>query len=277
MNITHIIKSHATQDGAGVNIKRIAGFSDPLLDPFLMIDQLKSTHSRDFIAGFPAHPHRGIETFTYMLSGAFEHQDQLGNKKAITAGNVQWMSTGRGVVHSEMPIADPIDGMHGFQIWLNMPAQHKMRVPQYQDSTDHPLAQIEVHDGVHFKALAGQWFIEGQDICSTITGLSAQAAIADVSMQANTSLSLELKEYETVLVFIHSGALSQYSAGHCLVVDSQQPITLETDSENAGILILTGKKIKEPIAHMGPFVMNTQAELIQAVRDYQSGQFGEIV
>ena len=136
MKIIRTNKAHATQDGAGVNISRIAWFDGRSLDPFLMIDELNSDNKSDFMAGFPAHPHRGIETFTYIRKGGFEHQDQMGNKKAIRAGDVQWMSTGRGVIHSEMPLADAEHGMHGFQIWLNMPAKDKMRPPRYQDTTE---------------------------------------------------------------------------------------------------------------------------------------------
>ncbi|WP_125560612.1 MULTISPECIES: pirin family protein [Pseudoalteromonas] len=278
MQIIRTNKAQATQDGAGVNISRIAGFDGKSLDPFLMIDELKSDNSSDYMAGFPPHPHRGIETFTYIRKGGFEHQDQMGNKKAIRAGDVQWMSTGRGVIHSEMPLSDAEQGMHGFQIWLNMPAKDKMRAPRYQDTTEHKAPVIITDSGAELKALAGSWQLGEQTVRSPLKDLAGNGAIADVTLPPNQQITLDMSGYGKVLIYIHTGTLaeSQFSATYQLELDPAHPVELRSGQEGAGMLVLAGQPIGEKIAHMGPFVMNTQAELHQAVRDYQAGKFGSI-
>ncbi|MCG7536614.1 pirin family protein [Pseudoalteromonas sp. OOF1S-7] len=278
MQIIRINKAQATQDGAGVNISRIAGFDGKSLDPFLMIDELKSDNSSDYMAGFPPHPHRGIETFTYIRKGGFEHQDQMGNKKAIRAGDVQWMSTGRGVIHSEMPLSDAEQGMHGFQIWLNMPAKDKMRAPRYQDTTEHKAPVIITDSGAELKALAGSWQLDGQTIQSPLNDLAGHGAIADVTLPPEQQITLDMSGYGKVLIYIHSGTLAdtRLSATYQLELDPAHPVTLQSGVQGAGVLVLAGQPIGEKIAHMGPFVMNTQEELQQAVRDYHAGKFGSI-
>ncbi|WP_125717375.1 pirin family protein [Pseudoalteromonas rubra] len=278
MQIIRINKAQATQDGAGVNISRIAGFDGKSLDPFLMIDELKSDNSSDYMAGFPPHPHRGIETFTYIRKGGFEHQDQMGNKKAIRAGDVQWMSTGRGVIHSEMPLSDAEQGMHGFQIWLNMPAKDKMRAPRYQDTTEHKAPVITTDSGVELKALAGSWQLDGQTIQSPLNDLAGSGAIADVTLPPEQQITLDMSGYGKVLIYIHSGTLAdtRLSATYQLELDPAHPVTLQSGAQGVGLLVLAGQPIGEKIAHMGPFVMNTQEELQQAVRDYHAGKFGSI-
>ncbi|MFC3032661.1 pirin family protein [Pseudoalteromonas fenneropenaei] len=279
MKVLRIQKAQATRDGAGVNISRIAGFDGKSLDPYLMIDELKSDDSQDFMAGFPAHPHRGIETFTYIRKGGFEHRDQMGNVKAIRSGDVQWMSTGRGVIHSEMPLADAVDGMHGFQIWLNMPAKDKMRPPRYQDSSQTGVATITTDAQVTLRALAGDWLIDGHSVSSALQGLAGNGAIADVILPANSSATLDVSQHQKVLVYIHTGKLSEpeYGELYLLDVEPKAPLSLIAGSQGAGVLVLAGQPIGEKIAHMGPFVMNTQEELQQAVRDYHAGRFGDIV
>ncbi|MCG7564120.1 pirin family protein [Pseudoalteromonas sp. McH1-42] len=278
MQIIRTNKAQATQDGAGVNISRIAGFDGKSLDPFLMIDELKSDNSSDYMAGFPPHPHRGIETFTYIRKGGFEHQDQMGNKKAIRAGDVQWMSTGRGVIHSEMPLSDVEQGMHGFQIWLNMPAKDKMRAPRYQDTTEQKAPVIITDSGAELKALAGSWQLGEQTVRSPLKDLAGNGAIADVTLPPNQQITLDMSGYGKVLIYIHTGTLaeSQFGATYQLELDPAHPVELRSGQEGAGMLVLAGQPIGEKIAHMGPFVMNTQAELHQAVRDYQAGKFGSI-
>jgi len=279
MKIIRTNKAHATQDGAGVNISRIAGFDGRSLDPFLMIDELKSDNKNDFMAGFPAHPHRGIETFTYIRKGGFEHQDQMGNKKAIRAGDVQWMSTGRGVIHSEMPLADALHGMHGFQIWLNMPAKDKMRPPRYQDTTEQKVPVLQNDAGIELRALAGSWQLDKQSATSSIDELAGNGAIADVILPANTETTLDISAHSKALVYIHSGSIAntEYVETYQFEVDPKAPLTLKAGERGLGVLVLVGEPIREKIAHMGPFVMNTQEELHQAVRDYQMGRFGDIV
>jgi redox-sensitive bicupin YhaK (pirin superfamily) len=276
MIILDLLDSQATEDGDGVKISRIADFKGKLLDPFLMIDELKSDDEKDFVGGFPAHPHRGIETFTYMIKGGFEHQDQLGNKETITAGNVQWMSTGYGVVHSEMPITDDQEGMHGFQIWLNMPAKDKLRPARYQDSSSLPI--LVNKSGASLKLLAGQWEFAGETASSPLTDLAANGAIADLTLDSNTHTQLDLSAFEQVLVYVHTGmiAIPQVKSGQMAIVDAKHPLSIVVSEHGAGVLILTGNRINENIVHLGPFVMNTEEEIRQAINDYQSGKLGQI-
>jgi len=276
MIILNKAKSQPTQDGDGVKISRIADFTGKHFDPYLMIDELKSDDKSDFIGGFPPHPHRGIETFTYMIKGGFEHKDQLGNSALITAGNVQWMSTGYGVIHSEMPIVDENESMHGFQIWLNMPAKDKLRAARYQDSTNLP--ELNNETGASLKLLAGQWTLGSETNSSPLTDLTANAALADINLKNRGRAALDLSHYEQVLVYVHTGtfAAPQLKTGELAIVDTQHALAITAGDEGAGALILAGNKIKEKIAHMGPFVMNTEEELRQAVREYQQGKFGTI-
>lgn len=280
MNIAKVLTAYATQDGDGVNISRIPGFDGKYLDPFLMIDELKSNNESDYIGGFPPHPHRGIETFTYIIKGGFEHQDQMGNKKAIRSGDVQWMSTGRGVMHSEMPLTDEEQGLHGFQIWLNMPSNEKMRTPRYQDTTDAPAPVVTDKQGVSFTALAGNWQFGEYTLASSLQSLAAHAALANVTLPVNTHMQLAALEQQKVMIYVHTGELiaadgQTFNAGKLLILDANSDIDVSSQ-KGAGILILAGNPLKQPIAHMGPFVMTTQDEIKQAVRDYQNGEFGNI-
>ncbi|PIW62597.1 pirin family protein [Shewanella sp. CG12_big_fil_rev_8_21_14_0_65_47_15] len=289
MKVLHQFSAKAAMDGDGVNIRRVADFVTTKFDPFLMMDEIKSDDEQDFIGGFPAHPHRGMETFTYIRKGGFEHRDQMGNVKAIRAGDVQWMSTGYGVVHSEMPLADALDGLHGFQIWVNMPAKDKLRPAKYQDTAASASVEATNDTGATLKALAGDWAFIGQStISATIQGLAGEAAIADLMINANGEALLDLSKHEFAALYIYQGGLSkgegsqwssavnQYEQGEFLVLDSQTPLQLKADERGAGMLLFVGKPIREKIVQMGPFVMNTQAEIQQAIRDYQEGRFGQI-
>ena len=280
MKVIQQLNSHATQDGDGVNISRIPGFDGKYLDPFLMIDELKSDDHSDFMGGFPVHPHRGIETFTYIIKGGFEHQDQMGNKKAIRAGDVQWMSTGFGVIHSEMPLADAKEGMHGFQIWLNMPSAEKLRAPRYQDTTEAPAPTTQNEQGVELKALAGSWQFAGEKQDSSLQDLAADGMLADVTLPAGTQFYHTPLTQTKVMIYIHTGEIhteqgGPVKAGSLLILEPGSDIEFNSQT-GAGALILAGEPLKQPIAHMGPFVMTTQAELQQAVRDYQLGKFGTL-
>ncbi|QYJ94478.1 pirin family protein [Shewanella spartinae] len=284
MKVISQFTARPAMDGDGVNIRRVADFMNTRFDPFLMLDEIKSDDANDYIGGFPPHPHRGIETFTYIRKGGFEHRDQLGNVKAIKAGDVQWMSTGSGVVHSEMPLADVQDGLHGFQIWLNMPAKEKMRPAIYRDSTDEPLPETENDSGAKLRALAGSWQLTGAaPIEAPIQTLAGAGKIADLMLAPNGSAQLDLHEREYVGLYLYQGEIvSQaapekvYSAGQYLIVDSQQLITLKAGEQGAGALLFAGQPIREKIVHMGPFVMNTEQEIQQAIADYQAGRFGSI-
>ncbi|APD85946.1 hypothetical protein BM527_07510 [Alteromonas sp. Mex14] len=275
MKIIGIEQSHATQDGDGVKISRVADFHGKLLDPFLMIDELKSDDEADYIGGFPPHPHRGMETFTYMIKGGFEHRDQLGNKRVISDGHVQWMSTGFGVIHSEMPVAAE-DGMHGFQIWINMPAKDKLRPAIYKDSVDEGgIPEVSTADGALLRALGGTWQLDNETVQSPLNNLASNANIADIRLKENGKASLNLSQYDQVFIYIHTGEMNGHNARTLLIIDSTEQIEFSSE-KSGGALIFAANKLNEPIAHMGPFVMNSQAELMQAVQDYQSGKFGTI-
>lgn len=294
MKVLSQFSAKAAMDGDGVNIRRVADFVTTKFDPFLMIDEIKSDDEQDFIGGFPAHPHRGMETFTYIRKGGFEHRDQMGNVKAIRAGDVQWMSTGFGVVHSEMPLADAVDGLHGFQIWVNMPAKDKLRPAKYQDTAGSASVEATNDTGATLKALAGDWGFKDQPIISAaIQGLAGEAAIADLSLAPNAEATLDLSQHEFVALYLYQGGLyksdsskgedshwssasNQHHHGEFLVLDSQSALKLKVDERGAGMLLFAGKPIREKIVQMGPFVMNTQAEIQQAIRDYQEGRFGQI-
>ena len=284
MKVIQQFSARAAMDGDGVNIRRVADFVDTRFDPFLMMDEIKSDDEQDFIGGFPAHPHRGMETFTYIRKGGFEHRDQLGNVKAIRAGDVQWMSTGFGVVHSEMPLADAVDGLHGFQIWVNMPAKDKLRPARYQDTAGEDSIEATNTTGASIKALAGDWGFAGQaKVSASVQGLAGNAAIGDLMIEPSGSAELDLSAYEFVAIYLYQGALSKgdgsqwhYNEGEYLVLDSQQLLTFNAGEQSAGMLVFAGTPIREKIVQMGPFVMNTQAEIQQAIRDYQEGKFGVI-
>ncbi|WP_144210995.1 pirin family protein [Shewanella donghaensis] len=291
MKVISRFTARPAMDGDGVNIKRVADFMNTRFDPYLMIDEIKSADKQDFIGGFPPHPHRGIETFTYIRKGGFEHRDQLGNVKAIRAGDVQWMSTGSGVIHSEMPLADAEDGLHGFQIWLNMPAKDKMRPAIYQDTSEKPNPIGVNQHGATLKALAGKWqFAEtaknNEPLISTIQGLSGNGAIADLMLDANGYASIDLARHEVVHIYIYQGVLEYKNAdgellnakaGELLVLSAELSHFTNPNDDETGLLLLAGSPINEKIVHMGPFVMNTQAEIDQAVDDYQQGRFGKII
>ncbi|GAA0788185.1 MULTISPECIES: pirin family protein [Pseudomonadati] len=287
MNIISKTQSRPAMDGDGVNIKRVADFGQQRFDPYLMLDEIKSDDKQDFIGGFPPHPHRGIETFTYIIKGGFEHRDHMGNVKAIRAGDVQWMSTGSGVIHSEMPLADANEGLHGFQIWINMPAKDKMRPAIYRDTTLNANPSLSNDKGAKLIALAGTWqFADTPDSISNthIEGLAGNGAIADLTLIANNQVSLALNQYEAVSVYLYQGSLIanvdgeklSFSAGTMLSINPQMLAQFHAGEAGLGCLILAGNPIKEQIVHMGPFVMNTQAEINQAVEDYQQGRFGTL-
>ena len=288
MKVLQRFSALTAMDGDGVNIKRIADFDKLGLDPYLLVDEIKSDNDQHAIGGFPSHPHRGVETFTYIIKGEFEHRDNLGNVKIIRAGDVQWISTGSGMVYSEMPLTASKEELHGFQIWLNMPAKHKMRHPIYQQASMQANPRINNHHGATLVALAGSWGFKYQpyEISSCIQHLAGNAAIADLILSEYGHGMLNLAGYQTVCAYIYYGELHYTDAhglretagvGQLLVIDPHDISHFQTEGNGAGLLILAGKPINETIVHMGPIVMNTQAEIKQAVSDYQHGRFGDIV
>ncbi|WP_299197865.1 pirin family protein [uncultured Amphritea sp.] len=267
-----IIQSQPSSDGAGVKIQRVHGFRDNGLDPFLMLDEILSDDPNDYGSGFPAHPHRGIETLTYIRHGGFEHQDHMGNKGGVQSGEAQWMSAGRGIIHSEMPLQK--DGlMHGFQLWLNLPASQKMKNADWKDVGREQLPWHSL-DNAELKVIGGEVTLEGQSFSGPLQQLPGSAAVADLCLKDDADISIENSAGRTLLLYVYEGELSLN--GETIATRQMAKITEPgalqiTSAKGAGALLLSGVPLQEPVAHYGPFVMNTQAEIDQAIRDYQQG------
>ena len=268
-----IIKPVATSDGAGVKLKRSIGVEPNYFDPFLMLDEFGSEKKDDYIAGFPPHPHRGIETVTYMLAGDFEHKDSTGGEGRMTAGDVQWMKTGSGIIHSEMPAMK--DGkLHGFQLWINMPAKLKMSKPEYL-YIDAKKMRIHKDDEKTVKVIAGNFGnVEGP-----IKGHNVEPIYFDIELNKNKEFIINLPSTHNSFVYLMEGEIKIGSKPHENVKDSN--LILLTKGEKLKVkaltkvkfLLISGKPIGEPIARGGPFVMNTKAEILEAMNDYQNGTF----
>ncbi len=264
-------KSQPSQDGDGVKISRIHDFKGGL-DPFLMLDELRSECPDDYIGGFPSHPHRGIQTLTYVLQGGLSHEDHLGHTSTIGAGDAQWMHTGHAIIHSEMPLTDS-HGLHAFQLWLNLPARDKLTTATYQDVKAIAMPHINASEtGSKLIALGGDWRLENQNITGPLKRLAGQGAVAHLCLEPG-SLVLE-QASPTLLLYVFEGqlevsgqVLKQGELG-CLGPGSE--MHLSGDSK-AQALIMAGTAHGEPIAHYGPFVMNTHEELEQALSDYRNG------
>ena len=272
--IRQVLPSHPASDGAGVKIRRIVGRAQHDLDPFLMLDEIRSDNRDEFVAGFPSHPHRGIETLTIMLEGGFEHQDHMGHRAAIRAGGAQWMSAGRGVIHSEMPL--PGEGrIHGFQLWINLPAADKLREPDYAQAESHELPELALAGG-RLRVLAGRY----GDAVSTIDRTACETAVLDLRLEPGAHFTWAPPSGHRALVRPFQGRawLSNASGpdalletGQMAVLDGEGEINITAADGGAGMLLLSGRPLGEPIVQYGPFVMNTTEEIRQAVLDYQSG------
>jgi len=269
-----LIPAQHTSDGDGVKIQRVALFNEGLSDPFLMIDELRSDDQKDYVGGFPPHPHRGMETLTYLRQGGLEHRDHMGNRGMIHSGGAQWMSAGRGVIHSEMPSLE-MNGLHGFQLWINLPAAEKMKDPDYRDVPAEELVDVTSQSGVSLKLIAGHWNIDGEQFTAPLDKMAAQAGIADVEMKAGQSLTVAIEDGKQAMAFTYDGNLKGLKQGKALVVlqPEKGQVTLEVE-EDTRLLLLTGTPLKEPVVHYGPFVMNSVEEIQQAIQDYNAGRFG---
>ena len=272
--IEKIIRSHDTADGDGVQIKRLALFNEVKADPFLMLDQLSSDNPNDFIGGFPPHPHRGMETLTYLRQGSLEHRDHMGNQGMIRSGGAQWMSAARGVIHSEMP-AREMHQLFGWQLWINLPAAQKMQAPDYRDvsAEEMPILHTQ-HASV--KALAGDWRIDDQHVTGPLNSLAAEAGYVDIELQAQGHITVHTKTHQRVLVLIYEGQLDihpQAHERHLLIFAPGDRLELSS-TQGAKFLVLAGTPIQEPVVHYGPFVMNSIEEIHQAIDDYNRGKFG---
>ncbi|HET8790817.1 MAG TPA: pirin family protein [Modicisalibacter sp.] len=273
--VERIVRSHPSQDGDGVKISRIHDFSGGL-DPFLMLDELGSERPDDYIGGFPPHPHRGIQTLTYVVHGGLSHEDQLGHTSTIGVGDAQWMHTGRGIIHSEMPLTDS-QGLHAFQLWLNLPARDKLSPATYRDVRAAEMPRIETQSAVLI-ALGGEWHGHdkesgAQRISGPLDALAGQAGVAHVKLANAGSLTLE-QAAPTLLIYVFEGELTlgneAIAQGQLARLNQGERVQL-TSALGAQALVLAGHPHGEPIAHYGPFVMNTREELDQALRDYRQG------
>ena len=273
-SIARIITGIPTSDGAGVRLKRILGSPElDNLDPFLLLDEFKNDNPDDYIAGFPPHPHRGFETVTYMLRGKMRHEDSVGNSGLLADGAVQWMTAGRGIIHSEMP--EQTDGLlWGYQLWINLPARLKMTPARYQDIPAEQIPEVSA-DGSTVRVIAGVF--EGvAGAAETLTPVT----YLDAHLDAGRSLALPLADGFNGLVYVYEGTIDgvdslgrarPVDAGKMAILSQKGDVELTAGVEGARCLLITGAALDEPIARMGPFVMNTRAELTQAMEDYRGG------
>ena len=277
--LERVIPALETSDGAGVRLRRSIGQSPQArLDPFLMLDEFGTENPEDYIAGFPSHPHRGFETVTYMLDGHMLHEDHLGNRGDLNSGDVQWMTAGRGIIHSEMP--QQTEGrMRGFQLWVNLPAREKMKPAAYRDIPSAMIPVVELPGGGRAKVIAGTLQLATGSTPGPIQGLSTAPVYFDVTLQAHGVFEHALPLAHNAFVYVYEGdvevgagsprALPRRSAG---VLSDGDAVTVAAQGEGARFILLAGRPLNEPVAQYGPFVMNTTAELEQAVRDYQTGR-----
>jgi quercetin 2,3-dioxygenase len=268
-----------TSDGAGVKLRRSLGQSAwARLDPFLMLDHFSTENPDDYIAGFPAHPHRGFETVTYMLDGHLRHEDHLGHKGDLKGGGVQWMTAGRGIIHSEMPQQEQ-GRMRGFQLWINLPAKEKMKPAGYRDIQPGEIPVVALPGGGRVKVIAGTLELDERATAGPIQGLATDPLYFDVELPADASFTHPIHAGYHAFVYPFEGSvdvgpagaskrLPTHSAG---VLSDGDTVTLTGGPGGGRMILLAGKPLLEPIVQYGPFVMNTREEIEQAIRDYQSG------
>lgn len=279
-NLSRIIESIETSDGAGVRLRRSLGAVRGLnLDPFVLLDEFSSDDPDDYIAGFPDHPHRGFETVTYMLDGHMRHEDHLGNRGDLGPGGVQWMTAGRGIVHSEMPQQEN-GRMRGFQLWINLPAAEKMKPAGYRDISAADVPEIELPDG-RVRVIAGAVEIGGKRAAGPVNPDGAMATdprYLDAALRPGGSVRIPLPEGHTAGIYVFEGEarigqggprLKTHSAG---VLSDGDSVLLAARASGCRALVLAGRPLEEPVVQYGPFVMNTREEIEQAVRDYRDGR-----
>jgi len=277
--IETIIEPQEVIEGAGVRVKRSIGTREmDHLDPFLLLDHFASRDPDDFKAGFPLHPHRGIETVTYVLTGEVRHKDTLGNSGSIGAGDLQWMTAGGGIMHEEMPQARP-EGIAGFQLWVNLPAKLKMTAPRYRDVRSESIPVITTGEGARVRVIAGRV----GDVAGAVSGIAADPVYLDVTLPAGASFTQPVTRGHAAFVYVFEGKarIAADNAKGGTVVPSPRLVVLgEGDAVNvaavdgpARFLLVSGKPLREPIARYGPFVMNTRQEIEQALEDLRRGTF----
>ncbi len=289
--VKRLSRSVPTVEGAGVRLRRAFGFGDTAeTDPFLLFDDFRNERPEDYRAGFPWHPHRGIETITYVLSGTVAHADSLGNRGDLGAGDVQWMTAGSGIIHQEMPAGDPAGRMHGFQLWANLPASLKMTPPRYQDVKANDVPEVTDDDGTRVRVVCGSfWGVTGP-----VDGIAADPSYLDVAVPPGVerSLPVETTRHAFAYVFEGSGRFRGASApravrtedgdvvpstevdDRCLVLfDRGDEIRVRAGERGMRFLLVSGRPIEEPVAWHGPIVMNTRAELQTAFEELDAGTF----
>jgi redox-sensitive bicupin YhaK (pirin superfamily) len=270
-------RGFATSDGAGVSLHRLIGTPEVAdLDPFLMLDEFRSDEAQDYIAGFPNHPHRGFETVTYMLAGRMRHGDNQGNVGLLRPGSVQWMTAGRGIVHSEMPELE--EGlMQGFQLWVNLPAKDKMSKPRYQDIEPEAVPVVERADGTKVKVLVGSF----DGVSGPVTKVATDPLYLDITLPAGVSASVPVEAEHNAFAYVFEGtaklgagdAAQMVERGQLAVLSLGDVVTVEGGKKGGRLILVAGKPLREPVAKYGPFVMNTAEEIHQAIADYQAGRF----
>jgi quercetin 2,3-dioxygenase len=284
-----------TTEGAGVHLHRAFGFGDPALaDPFLLFDDFRNDDPRDYVRGFPWHPHRGIETITYVLAGTVDHGDSLGNRGTLGAGSVQWMTAGRGILHQEMPKGNAKGQMHGFQLWANLPASMKMTAPRYQDVAGTDIPEVVEDDGTRVRVIVGSfWGAKGP-----VDGIAADPQYLDISVPAGVRRTFKLDRWRRAFAYVFEGAGSFRDAGtpEGVLLEKEvagqevnirdlsgnrtlvrfgagDEVTVTAGPQGIRFLLISGQPLKEPVAWHGPIVMNTQAELQQAMAELRNGTF----
>jgi len=293
--VKRIVKSTPTMEGAGVKLHRAFGFGETTeFDPFLLLDDFRNDRPDDYRAGFPWHPHRGIETITYVLAGTVEHGDSLGNRGTLGAGDIQWMTAGSGILHQEMPQGDARGRMHGFQLWANLPSALKMTAPRYQDVPASAVPEVVDDDGTRVRVICGAFWGK----TGPVEGVAADPRYLDISVPAGRrkTLPVETGRHAFAYVFEGSGTFRDASqpfgvlteketaegetlirerAGNRSLVlfDSGDEVTVQAGEEGIRFLLISGKPIEEPVAWYGPIVMNTQDQLRQAVSELRAGTF----
>ncbi|MGD0682431.1 MAG: pirin family protein [Terracidiphilus sp.] len=292
--VKQIFATKPTVEGAGVKLQRAFGFGKTAeFDPFLLLDDFRSDNPSDYIAGFPWHPHRGIETITYVLAGEVAHGDSLGNKGRMTAGDVQWMTAGSGILHQEMPKGDTQGRMHGFQLWANLPAALKMTDPRYQDIPAAAIPEVTEDDGTRARVICGEFWGK----TGPVEGVAADPRYVDISVPPGKRKRIQVETTRNAFAYVFAGAGTFRDASdpravltesavdpnatpvydaknHSLVLfDQGDEIVVQAGPEGIRFLLVSGKPLEEPVAWYGPIVMNTDAELRQAVSELQNGTF----
>lgn len=282
--VQRIIHSVATSDGGGVRLRRsIGGEPGRYVDPFLMLDEFFSDDPRDYLAGFPAHPHRGFETVTYMLDGHMRHEDHLGNRGDLGPGDVQWMTAAGGIIHSEMP--QQTEGrMRGFQLWLNLPAAEKMQPARYRDIPAREIPSLQLASGALIKVIAGTAGAEGRSVSGPVNRpgapLSTDPLYVDIVLPAQTFLELPLAQEYSSFVYVYDGdavvgpegSATRVGRGTAAVLSPGAAVRISAQSGQTRALLLAARALHEPIVQYGPFVMNTRSEIEQAVDDFRRGR-----